>query len=128
MRIGELAADCDCPVETIRYYEKIGLLSKPPRTTSGYRVYDDQHRKWLQFILHSRGLGFTQDEVRQLVNIAHMDAPACEDVHLLLSDHVRQVRHKLRELKQLEKALVRLKAKCENGTLNECPVIDELME
>jgi len=127
MRIGELAADCDCLVETIRYYERIGLLSKPPRTVNGYRVYEGQHLKWLKFILHSRRLGFTQDEVRQLVDIAHMDAPACEDVHELLSAHITQVHRKLRELKQMEKSLARLKDKCEDGALNECPVIDELM-
>jgi len=127
MRIGELAASCDYPVETIRYYEKIGLLPKPLRTANGYRSYEAQHRKWLQFILHSRGLGFTQDEVRRLVEIAHKKATACGDVHLLLSGHLSEVHRKLRNLKQLEKALVRLKAKCENGTLNECPVIDELM-
>lgn len=127
MRIGELAAVCDCPIETIRYYEKIDLLPKPSRTANGYRSYEDHHRKWLQFILHSRGLGFTQDEVRRLVDIAHKKVPACAEVHMLLSDHVSQVDRKLRALKQLKKALVRLEAKCEDGTLNECPVIDELM-
>ena len=127
MRIGELAAVCDCPVETIRYYEKTGLLPKPLRTANGYRSYEDQHRKWLQFILHSRGLGFTQNEIRRLADLAHNKAPACADVYELLSSHVSQVRRKLRELKQMEKSLVRLSGKCEDGTLNECPVIDELM-
>ena len=127
MRIGELATACDCPVETIRYYEKIGLLPKPSRTANGYRYYEDQHHKWLQFILHSRCLGFTQDEVRRLADIAHTNAPACANVHVLFMDHVAGVRSKLRELKQMEKALVRLKAKCENGTFSECPIIDELM-
>jgi len=127
MRIGELAKACECPVETIRYYEKVGLLAKPSRTANGYRSYDEQHRKWLLFILNSRGLGFTQDEVRQLADIAHMETPACADVHALFTEHVAQVRRKLRELRLLEKALNRLRAKCENGTLNECPIIDEMM-
>jgi MerR family mercuric resistance operon transcriptional regulator len=127
MRIGELATLCKCPVETIRYYEKIGLLPKPLRTANGYRSYDQQHRKWLQFILHSKNLGFTQDEVRRLTEIAHLPEPPCLDVHSLFSDHVLQVRKKIRDLKQMEKALIRLTMKCENGSLNECPVIDELM-
>ena len=127
MRIGELAEACECPAETIRYYEKIGLLPKPLRTENGYRSYDDQHRKWLQFILRSRGLGFTQDEVRRLTEIAHMPEPACADVHTILSDHASQIRGKIRDLQNMEKALIRLSAKCEKGTLNECPVIDELM-
>ena len=62
MRIGTLAAACNCPAETIRYYEKIGLLPKPIRTANGYRSYDERHQKWLQFVLRSRALGFTQDE------------------------------------------------------------------
>jgi MerR family mercuric resistance operon transcriptional regulator len=128
MLIGELANTCDCPVETIRYYEKIGLLPKPMRSSNGYRSYDDQHRKWLQFILRSRGLGFTQDEVRRLTEIAHKTKPACADVHLIISDQVSQIQGKIRDLKRLEKSLIRLNEKCEDGTLNECPVIDELMQ
>lgn len=127
MRIGELATSCDCPVETIRYYEKIGLLSKPLRSANGYRCYDDQHRKWLQFILRSRALGFTQKEVRRLARIAHQKRPACADVHDLLAEHVSDVRNKLRDLERMERALLRLKAKCQDGTLNDCPVIDEMM-
>ena len=128
MLIGELAKSCDCSAETIRYYEKIGLLPKPIRSSSGYRIYDDEHHKWLQFILRARGLGFTQDEVRQLSEIAHMPEPVCSDIHIILSDHVGQIKKKIRDLKNLEKALIRLKDKCNQGTLKECPVIDELMK
>ena len=127
MRIGTLAASCNCPAETIRYYEKIGLLPQPVRMANGYRSYDDYHRKWLQFILHSRALGFTQDQVRRLSNIAHQPQPVCADVHELLVEHIIDVREKLRDLRRIEKALLRLKSKCQDDTLNDCPVIDELM-
>jgi MerR family mercuric resistance operon transcriptional regulator len=127
MHIGELANACDCPIETIRYYEKIGLMPRAVRATNGYRVYDDRSTKWLKFILRSRSLGFTQDEVRRLANIAHQTQPACAEVHELLADHVIDVRAKLKELKQMEQALLRLKSKCQQGTLHDCPVIDELM-
>ncbi len=127
MRIGTLAAACNCPAETIRYYEKIGLLPKPVRTANGYRSYDERHQKWLQFVLRSRALGFTQDEVRRLSNIADQSQPVCADVHQLLVEHIVDVRKKLLDLKRMEKALVRLKSKCQDGTLNDCPVIDELM-
>ena len=127
MRIGTLAASCNCPAETIRYYEKIGLLPKPVRTANGYRSYDDRHQKWLQFVLRSRALGFTQDEVRRLSNIADQSQPVCADVHQLLVEHIVDVRKKLLDLKRMEKALARLKLKCQDGTLNDCPVIDELM-
>jgi MerR family mercuric resistance operon transcriptional regulator len=127
MRIGTLAASCNCPAETIRYYEKIGLLPKPVRTANGYRSYDERHQKWLQFVLRSRALGFTQDEVRRLSNIADQSQPVCADVHQLLVEHIVDVRKKLQDLKRMEKALARLKLKCQDGTLNDCPVIDELM-
>lgn len=127
MKIGELAKACDCPIETIRYYEKIGLMPRAIRDANGYRSYDDQSTKWLQFILRSRSLGFTQKEVRRLANIAHQTQPACAEVHELLANHVIDVRSKLKELKQMEQALLRLKSKCQKGTLHDCPVIDELM-
>ena len=127
MRIGELGQACDCAVETIRYYEKIGLLPLATRTANGYRSYEDTHRKWLQFILRSRELGFSQEEVRRLTDLAQQRRPACADVHMLLEEHVNDVRKRVRELKRMERALVRLKAQCQDGTLHDCPVIDELM-
>ena len=127
MQIGKLAKYCDCPVETIRYYEKIGLLPKPTRLSNGYRSYDEAHRKWLQFILRSRALGFSQDEVRRLTDVAHQQRPACVAVHDLLQEHVNDVQKRVRELQRMERALVRLKNKCHDGTLHDCPVIDELM-
>ena len=127
MRIGELASACDCPAETIRYYEKIGLLPQAARQANGYRSYEDTHQKWLQFILRSKELGFSQDEVRRLTDLAHQKQPACADVHELLQEHVRDVRKRLRALKRMERALVRLKTQCQDGTLHDCPVIDELM-
>ena len=127
MRIGELARSCDCPAETIRYYEKIGLLPPAARRANGYRSYGDTHQKWLQFILRSKELGFNQVEVRRLTDLAQQKQAACADVHELLEEHVNDVRKRVRELQRLERALVRLKTQCENGTLHECPVIDELM-
>lgn len=126
MRIGELAKVCDCPAETIRYYEKIGLLPKAARRDNGYRNYEDSHQKWLQFILRSRELGFSQDTVRRLTDLA-VQRTACADVHDLLQEHVASVRDRIDELKRMERALVRLKDQCQEGTLHDCPVIDELM-
>jgi MerR family mercuric resistance operon transcriptional regulator len=127
MRIGELASACDCPVETIRYYEKIGLLPSAARLSNGYRSYDDQHRKWLQYIVRSRALGFSQDEVRRLTNLAHEERPACSAVYDLLEQHVADVDQRITELQRMKKSLLRLKRQCHEGTLHGCPVIDELM-
>lgn len=127
MRIGELARSCDCPVETVRYYEKIGLLPPAARLANGYRNYEDRHRKWLHFIIRSRQLGFGQDEVRRLTDLAHQRRPACSDVYNLLETHVDDIRARIADLRRMEKALVRLKRQCHEGSLHECPVIDELM-
>jgi len=127
MRIGQLAKSCDCSPESIRYYEKIGLLPPAVRRANGYRSYDSSHLKWLAFILRSKALGFSQDEVRRLTNLAHAPDSTCEDVHELILAHIRDVRTRLQELQQLEKSLLRLEAKCIDETLHECPVIDELM-
>ncbi len=127
MRIGKLAKACDCPVETVRYYEKIGLLPTAVRLANGYRSYENRHRKWLQFILRSKTLGFSQSEVRRLADLAHQQQPACAQVHDLLEEHIDDVCQKVGELQRLEQALVRLKMQCQDGTLHDCPVIDELM-
>jgi MerR family mercuric resistance operon transcriptional regulator len=128
MRIGKLASECGCSVETIRYYEKIGLLSKPERAENGYRIYTDNQFKWLQFILRCREIGLSQHEIRQLVNLER-DAPAkCDDVSALLTDHLVLLRKKLASLNRMEKAISRLQEKCKSGTLNECPVIIELLK
>jgi DNA-binding transcriptional MerR regulator len=128
MLIGEMAVACNCPVETIRYYEKIRLLPAAVRLANGYRSYDNEHQKWLQFIIRSRDLGFSQDEVRRLTDLAHQRRPACSDVYDLLEHHVVDVRERISELQRLERALVRLKRQCHAGTLHDCPVIDELMK
>jgi len=128
MRIGQLASECNCSVETIRYYEKSGLLPKPERAENGYRIYTDNQIKWLQFILRCRSIGLTQDEIRQLTGIDLKVSAKCDDVNELLSEHLVMLRHKLDELKQMEASISRLKDKCQNGTLGDCPVIVELMK
>ena len=128
MRIGEFAKACDCSVEAIRYYESVGLLAAPKRATNGYRIYSDEHQKWLQFVRRSRDLGLTQDEVRVLIEIALNDSAVCEDVYAILSSHVQQVRRRIRELKQLKNSLIRLQSRCDEGNSRKCPAIEELMK
>jgi DNA-binding transcriptional MerR regulator len=104
------------------------LLSAPRRAANGYRVYSDEHRKWLQLVRRSRDLGLPQDEVRLLIKIARDESAACEDVYRLLSSHVQRVSTRIRELKQLEKSLIRLQSRCADGRSKKCPAIDELMK
>ena len=127
MRIGELARACDCPTETIRYFEKIGLLPPAERAPNGYRIYNGRHQQVLRFILRSRELGFRQQDVRRLVDLASGQQRACADVHDMLGDRLADVRERLSQLQRMEQALGRLRSQCRDGTLNDCPVIEELL-
>lgn len=126
VRIGELAKQAGCPVETIRYYEEIQLLPPVGRSPNGYRHYSNKHRKWLLLILKSRALGFTQDQVRQLTGLANHENVDCQRVHAVVMQHLTEIEAKQRELATMERALKRLADKCSNA-LVDCPVIDELM-
>ena len=128
MRIGRLARDSGCSVETIRYYERVGLLPAVKRSINGYREYTTHHQKCLGLILNCRNLGFSQDQVRRMTELAVDDVPECRQVREVVIKHLAEVRQKQDELGKMEAALNRLARKCDrDGTLKECPVIDELM-
>lgn len=90
-------------VETIRYYEKIGLLPKPDRETSGYRAYRNAHLNRLLFIKRCRNLDMAQDEIRELIRLSENPEADCHEVDALLARHLEHVRHRLKELSSLEK-------------------------
>lgn len=123
---GELAKRTGCNLETVRYYEKIGILPEPPRTEGGHRSYDLSHERRLRFILRSRELGFTLDEVRALLRLADgRDAP-CAEARDLAAAHLADVRAKIADLKRMERVLKDMVAECADGTLPECPLIETL--
>ncbi|MGB1949656.1 MAG: Cd(II)/Pb(II)-responsive transcriptional regulator [Marinobacter sp.] len=127
MRIGELAKTTAIPVETIRYYEKIGLLPEPDRDASGYRAYRSAHLDRLQFIRRCRNLDMAQDEIRELIRLAEQPEADCSEVDALLAHHLNHVRERLRELASLEETLVRLQQACTEGrTVRECGILDGL--
>lgn len=127
MRIGELAKTTAIPVETIRYYEKIGLLPEPDRDASGYRAYRSAHLDRLQFIRRCRNLDMAQDEIRELIRLAEQPEADCSEVDALLAHHLNHVRERLRELARLEDTLVRLQQACTEGrTVRECGILDGL--
>ncbi|MGC4076579.1 MAG: Cd(II)/Pb(II)-responsive transcriptional regulator [Rubrivivax sp.] len=112
MRIGELAAACGTPVETIRYYEREGLLPAAPRSGGNYRVYGEAELERLAFIRQCRALDMSLDEVRAL--LAFRDAPPadCSGVNALLDEHIGHVVHRIEELRTLEASLRTLRARC----------------
>lgn len=127
MKIGELAAASDTAVETIRYYEREGLLPEPARTESNYRAYGDDHLARLQFIRYCRSLDMSLDEIRVLLRLKDAPREDCGDADQVLDAHIGHVRLRIRELRALEKELRLLRARCaEAGEARECGILDGL--
>lgn len=123
---GQLATRSGCHLETVRYYEKIGLLLPPARSDGGHRRYklDDQRR--LRFILRGRELGFSIEELRSLLSLTDSKSYTCGEIHGLTVDHLGTVRNKISDLKRLERTLSRISDECSGGAVPECPIIDAL--
>ena len=127
MKIGEVAQLAGVPVETVRYYEKIGLLPEPERQANGYRHYRQTHLDRLLFIRRCRNLDMAQDEIRELVRLADQPDADCSQVDALLARHLEHVRARLEELKQLEATLDQLQQACSEGrTVAECGILGGL--
>ncbi|MEO1168778.1 MAG: helix-turn-helix domain-containing protein [Pseudomonadota bacterium] len=123
---GELADRSGCNIETIRYYENIGLLKPPERTPAGHRLYSRDDRARLSFILRGRDLGFSIEELKSLLSLVDSHDYSCGEVLDLTRDHLASVRQKIADLKKLERTLADVSAQCEGGDVPECPIIDAL--
>ena len=125
---GELAAASGCNIETIRYYEQIGLVPPPPRSQGGHRLYGEDLRKRLVFIRRSRDLGFTLEETRGLLRLVDGGNYTCAQVEGLAREHLREIQRKIADLRKLKRALEEMASKCSGDTLPACPIIDALFE
>ena len=112
---GALAAGTGCNIETIRYYEQVGLLAPPPRSAGGHRLYGRDLVRRLNFIRRSRDLGFTIKEVRELLRLVDGGTYTCAEVEQLARDHVREIRRKIADLRRLQKVLETMAAQCSGG-------------
>lgn len=112
MRIGSLAAAAATPVETIRYYEREGLLPAPARSEGNFRLYTPRHLERLQFIRHCRGLDMSLDEIRVLLRVRDRPAEDCAEVNAVLDAHIGHVSQRIRELRALEEQLLALRQRC----------------
>jgi Cd(II)/Pb(II)-responsive transcriptional regulator len=112
MKIGELAHTSGTPVETIRFYERAGLLPTPGRTEANYRIYTEAHADRLGFIRQCRNLDMTLDEVRVLLRFKDAPQADCGEVNTLLDEHIGHVAVRIRELRSLERTLHALRAEC----------------
>lgn len=127
MKIGELATATDTPVETIRYYEREGLLPLAPRTDANYRIYSGAHTERLALIRHCRSLDMTLDEIRILLQFKDSPSADCQAVNALLDEHIGHVAARIRGLRQLEKQLKELPAQCvEVQAAQHCGILDGL--
>ena len=125
---GALAARTGCNIETIRYYEKIGLLPPPPRSAGGHRLYGEGLVKRLNFVRRSRDLGFSIDEIRELLRLVDGGTYTCGEVEQLARDHVRDIRRKIADLRRLQRVLETMAAQCTGDAVSDCPIIDALFD
>lgn len=128
MLIGTLSEQTGCHIETIRYYERIGLLPKPPRTEGGHRIYNKEQMKRLVFICRSRELGFSLEEIRTLLRLVDGKRYTCQQVKTIMEKHLGDIKKKISDLRRLQKTLGDISAQCEGGQVPECPIIDVLFE
>jgi MerR family mercuric resistance operon transcriptional regulator len=125
--IGRLSAETGVNIETIRFYEKIGLMPKPPRTDGGRRLYDANGVARLSFIRRARELGFSIDDIRGFLRL-NDHPPTCAEVHETASRHRSIIRDKVAHLKRLDRRLSAIMSACTQSKTPDCALIDALLE
>ena len=123
---GKLAKRTGCNAETIRYYEKIGLMPEPVRSATGYRQYNQEHEQRLQFIMRGRELGFAIEDLKSLLELVDRKIVSCGEVSRLAGTHLESVHQKITDLQRIEVALSKTLRSCSGKDVPECPVIDAL--
>lgn len=127
MKIGALAEATGTPVETIRFYEREGLLPPPARAENNYRLYLPIHVERLAFVRQCRGLDMTLDEIRALIELRDSPAQDCGEINALLDEHIGHVAQRIRELRVLERDLKALRARCTSPhAVAECGILSGL--
>ena len=126
--IGQLAAQTGSKVQTIRYYEQIGLMPEPLRTEGNQRRYGQQHMSRLAFIRHSRQLGFPLDAIRELLGLADVPDRSCAAADAIAKRQLEQVERRIKQLTALRAEFKRMIAECQGGKICECRVIEVLAD
>jgi len=115
-------------VQTIRYYEQIGLLPEPERSGGNQRIYRQQHLDRLGFIRHSRELGFSLDQIREILSLSDDPSHACEEVDQIARAHLREVESRIRRLQSMRKELKRMISQCAGSQVSDCRIIEVLSD
>lgn len=126
MKIGEASRLSGCHIQTIRHYERVGILSPTARSESGYRCYTDHHIQQLRFILHARELGFSLDDIRELLSLKEQSDLSCEAVDSITEKHLHGIHNRIRHLESLARELRRISASCSGGHIAECRILEAL--
>ncbi|MDR4493152.1 MAG: MerR family DNA-binding protein [Nitrospirales bacterium] len=125
MKIGEIAKQAQVGIETIRFYERKGLLGQPPRTPGGYRVYPREAIAQIRFIKRAKELGFSLSEIADLLSLATNPTATCADVKHRAMDKLSAIRERMTDLQRMKRALGRLVASCNGrGPIDHCPIIE----
>jgi MerR family mercuric resistance operon transcriptional regulator len=125
---GALAVRTSCNIETIRYYERVGLLPPPPRSAGGHRLYAEGLVRRVNFVRRSRDLGFSIEQIRELLRLVDGGTYTCGEVEKLARDHVREIRRKIADLRRLQRVLETMAAQCSGDAVPDCPIIDALFD
>ncbi|MGR3590775.1 MAG: MerR family transcriptional regulator [Limimaricola soesokkakensis] len=128
MQRAALARATGCNLETIRYYESVGVMPEPPRDPNGYRSYGEDHLRRLRFVMRARDLGFSLEEIRGLLSLVDSHNQTCAEVKEIASAHLHDVQAKIADLQRIEKALRDTVAQCSGADVPECPVLDALLD
>lgn len=128
---GKLAERTGCNAETIRYYEKTGLLPDPPRNASGYRIYGDEHIRLVGFIQRARALGFAAEPLRDLLDLTTASGKHTRaEVKGLTQQHIDEISDKIKDLQKLKKRLIEISSHCDgaDATARDCPILISLFD
>lgn len=127
LSIGQVAKRTGITVEAVRYYEKQGLIDAPARSVSGYRQYPENTVKRVKFIQHAKEVGFTLNDIGELLALRREPGTSCTDIKLRASQKIEEVDRKINDLTQIRDALGRMILKCSgHGALSQCPILEEL--
>ena len=128
LSIGQAARAAGCKVQTLRYYEELGLLPKPMRTAGNQRVYGEEHLRRLAFIRHARELGFPLEAIRELLSLGGKPDQSCAKADAIAGAHLAEVERKIKALAALRGELKRMVQSCRRGRISECRVIEVLAD
>ncbi len=125
---GVVAKLTGCNIETMRYYERAGLMPDPARSEGGHRIYSDDQVRRLMFIRRCRELGFRVEQVRELLRLVDGGDYTCAEVRVITIDHLDDVGRKIADLRKIQTTLRDMAAECDGGDVPECPIVDVLFK